>query len=145
MGGVMKLVRLQQHQDNEVYLLALRILEIFFADVLEEDDKSSMLLDSAKGTKGQVQNEDEEFLCGQPPRVFRFEVGQRVECLIMESERGGVWEQGVVEELDYHHMCGHCRMLHQSAYLVKLDNGEQCKSSIDDDSMIKIPMITVLT
>ena len=126
MGGVLKLVRLQQHQDHEVYVISLRILETYFKDVVEEDQ------DGGDGSSG-----DESKISGQPPRVFRFQVGTRVECLIVESDRGGVWESGTVEELDYHHMCGHCRMLHQSAYLVKLDNGDQCKSSIDDDTMVR--------
>ena len=99
----------------------------------EKDNKHEKHEKDEKDKKNQKQ-----LVCGQPPRVFRFQVGQRVECLVMESDRGGVWEQGVVEELDYHHMCGHCRMLHQSAYLVNLDSGEQCKSSIDDDTMVEI-------
>ena len=140
MGGVLKLVRLQQHQDEEVYILALRILERFFPTFLEDDDDEEEKDEKDKKNQKQL-------VCGQPPRVFRFQVGQRVECLVMESDRGGVWEQGVVEELDYHHMCGHCRMLHQSAYLVNLDSGEQCKSSIDDDTMVRAmdsPTIVIL-
>jgi hypothetical protein len=162
MGGISKLIRLQQHQDDKVYVLALGILETYFPRVLEEDHRTVLVDESIKSTTTKKKDEQEQqeqkeseqqegpkkvltsqeeevriSLCGQPPRTYRFKVGQRVECLVMESEQGGVWEQGVVEELDYHHMCGHCRMLHQSAYLIKLDSGGTCKASLDEDSMIR--------
>jgi hypothetical protein len=151
MGGVSKLIRLQQHQDDEVYKLSLGILETYFSNVLETDDRiiygnnnnnmSMIVNEQLQGEEKIIENISQNVslsLCGQPPRKYRFRVGQRVECLVMESEQGGVWEKGIIDELDYHHMCGHCRMLHQSAYLIKLDSGGTCKSSIDEDSMIRL-------